>query len=133
MRRSAALFGAAAVFILVAVAAVGATLAARVALSHAAVGALVTLFVLFAAMARYERNRPASLKIGPDDLSLWNRDGKLIAQGAIAGCAQWGGWLLTLALVGDNGRSRPLLIAADMLPADIFRDLAVRARRAAQG
>jgi hypothetical protein len=127
------LSGAAAVFIAIAAAAVWTTLAARVALPHVAAAALVALAVLCTALARYDRRRPASLEIGPDGLAAWNRAGEPIARGRIAGGAQWRGWLLSIALVGDNGRSNTLLIAADMLGPEPFRELSVRARRAAHG
>ncbi|HEY3599510.1 MAG TPA: protein YgfX [Paraburkholderia sp.] len=132
MRRSALLYGASAGFILIAVAAVCTALVPHMAPAQLAVAALATLGVLCAALARDERSRPVALKSGPDGLLAWNRAGELIVQGRVAGGAQWSGWLLTLALVSDNGHSRTLLIAADMLPADLFRELAVQARRAGQ-
>ncbi|MEZ2351297.1 hypothetical protein [Caballeronia sp. RCC_10] len=50
---------------------------------------------------------------------------------SIIGCAQWSGRLLALTLSsGKNGR-RTLLVAADAVDSDTFRQLAVRARRAA--
>jgi hypothetical protein len=127
------LFGATVAFIVVAVAAVGTTLAAHFAFVDAAVAGLVTLAVLCTALAHSERCRPAALKIGPDGWSVWTRAGRRIAQGRVAGCAQWSGWLLSIALVGDNDRTHTLLIAADMLPPEPFRALAVEARRAAHG
>ena len=109
------LFGATAGFIALAVAAVCTTFAARFTLVDAAVAALVALAVLCTAFARYDRRRPASLKIGPDGLTIWNGAGRQIAQGRVAGCAQWSDSLLSIALVGDNGRTHTLLVAADML------------------
>ncbi|WP_459722737.1 hypothetical protein, partial [Paraburkholderia sp. 2C] len=100
---------------------------------HAAVAALATLAVLGLAWAHDARRRPVSLKIGPDGLTAWNRAGQRVAQGRIAGFAQWSGWLLSVALVSDNGRSRTLLVTADMLCSDHFRELSVQARRAAHG
>ncbi|MFC0398634.1 protein YgfX [Paraburkholderia rhizosphaerae] len=133
LRRSALLYCVSAVFILIAVAAVFTTLVARFAWPHAVVAALATLGMLGIALARDARRRPTSLKIGPDGLATSNRAGQSIAQGRIVGCAQWSGWLLSIALVGDNGRSRTLLVTADMLCSDHFRELAVQARRAAHG
>jgi hypothetical protein len=127
------LHGAVAGFVAVAAGAVGTTLAARVGLPHALLAALATCAVLGLAWLRAARRRPASLKIGPDGLTAWNRAGQAVAQGRIAGCAQWSGWLLAIALVGDNGRSRTLLFTADMLCSDLFRELSVQARRAAHG
>jgi hypothetical protein len=80
---------------------------------------------------RYERAQPVALKIGPDGLSAWSQAGILLAQGRIAGCSQWSGRLLVLALVPDQGRSRTLLLTADALPAPVFRELAVLGRRGA--
>jgi hypothetical protein len=133
LRRSALLHGVTAGFIAIAVAAVYAMLAARVALPHAVVAALATFAVLALAWATDARRRPVSLKIGPDGLTAWNRAGQPVAHGRIAGCAQWSDWLLSVALVGDNGRSRTLLLTADMLCSDLFRELSVQARRAAHG
>ncbi|MFC7629423.1 protein YgfX [Paraburkholderia humisilvae] len=133
LRRSALLYGVAAGFILVAAAAVFTTLASRTAWLHAAVAALTTLVVLSVVLVQDARRRPASLKIGSDTLTAWNRAGQPVAQGRIAGFAQWSGWLLSIALVGDNGRSRTLLVTADMLCSDHFRELSVQARRAAHG
>ena len=80
---------------------------------------------------RHERAQPAALKIGPDGLSAWGRAGKLLAQGRIAGCSQWSGRLLILALAaGSRGAPRTLLLAADALPAPVFRELSVLGRRA---
>ncbi|CAB3749113.1 hypothetical protein [Paraburkholderia solisilvae] len=133
LRRSALLHGAVAGFIAICVAAVGTTLAARVGLPHALLAALATCAALGLAWRRAARRRPASLKIGPDGLTAWNRAGEPVAQGRLAGCAQWSGWLLAIALVGDNGRSRTLLFTADMFCSDLFRELSVQARRAAHG
>jgi hypothetical protein len=133
LRRSALLFGATAGFIALAVAAVCTTFAARFTLVDAAAAALVTLAVLCTAFAHYDRRLPASLKIGPDGMTVWNGAGRQIAQGRVAGCAQWSGSLLSIALVGDNGRTHTLLVAADMLHPEPFRELAVEARRAAHG
>jgi hypothetical protein len=133
LRRSALLYGASAAFIAIAAAAVFTTLVSRVGWPHAALAALTMLAVLCLAWVHDARRRPASLKIGPDDLIAWNRAGQPIAQGRIAGFAQWSGSLLCVALVSDNGRSRTLLVSADMLCSDLFRELSVQARRAAHG
>ncbi|RKE34874.1 hypothetical protein B0G76_0903 [Paraburkholderia sp. BL23I1N1] len=91
-----------------------------------AVWALLTLHA-----AKHEHAQPVALKIGPDGLSAWNRTGGLLTQGRIAGCSQWSGRLLVLALVPDHGRPRTLLLAADALPAAVFRELALLGRRGA--
>jgi hypothetical protein len=74
---------------------------------------------------KHEYAQPVALKIGPDGLFAWDRAGSLLMQGRIAGCSQWSGRLLVLALAPDHGRSRTLLLAADALPAAVFRELAV--------
>ncbi|MFM0203925.1 hypothetical protein PQR53_29170 [Paraburkholderia fungorum] len=92
-----------------------------------AVWAFLTLCAI-----KHEHAQPVALKIGPDGLSVWNRTGSLLMQGRIAGCSQWSGRLLVLALAPDHGRSRTLLLAADALPAFVFRELAVLGRRGAR-
>jgi len=133
LRRSALVYGATAAFIAIAATAVFTTLMPRAGWVHAAVAVLTMLAVLCLAWAHDARRRPASLKIGPDGLTAWNRAGQPIAQGRIASFAQWSGWLLSVVLVSDNGRSRTLLVTADMLCSDHFRELSVLARRAAHG
>lgn len=91
-----------------------------------AVGALLSLCAV-----RHERAQPVALRIGRDELSAWDQAGKLLAQGRIAGCSQWSGRLLILALKPDAGRSSTLLLAADSLPISVFRELSVLGRRAA--
>ncbi|WP_321207435.1 protein YgfX [Paraburkholderia domus] len=87
--------------------------------------------LLMLCAVKHEHAQPVALKIGPDGLSAWSRGGNLLAQGRIAGCSQWSGRLLVLALMPDHGRSRTLLLAADALPASVFRELAVLGRRGA--
>jgi hypothetical protein len=53
------------------------------------------------------------------------------AQGRITGCSQWSDMLLMLSLANESGRAHRVLIAADMLAPDAFRELAVLARRSA--
>ncbi|MFL9916795.1 hypothetical protein PQR75_15670 [Paraburkholderia fungorum] len=91
-----------------------------------AVWALLTLCAV-----KHEHAQPVALKIGPHGLSAWNRAGSLLMHGRIAGCSQWSGRLLVLALAPDHGRSRTLLLPADALPASVFRELAVLGRRGA--
>jgi hypothetical protein len=131
LRRSAALHLTTAFFIVVAVAAVYTTLAAHFGIGHAACASLVIFAILSPAAFRHGRNQPGTLKIGPEGLSVWNRAGILRAQGNIVGCSQWSDSLLMLWLKDDSGRSHRLLLAADMLDRDVFLELAVLARRAA--
>ncbi|WP_408226113.1 MULTISPECIES: hypothetical protein [Paraburkholderia] len=80
---------------------------------------------------RHERAQPAALKIGQDELSVWGQGGNLLMQGRIAGCSQWSGRLLILAVQPEAGGASTLLITADALPAPVFRQLSVLGRRAA--
>jgi hypothetical protein len=91
-----------------------------------AVGALLTLCAL-----QHERAQPVALGIGRDEVSVWDRADTLLAHGRIAGCSQWSGRLLILALKPEAGRTTTLLLAADSLPAPVFRELSVLGRRAA--
>jgi hypothetical protein len=132
LRRSVALRGATIVFILIAVTAVQTSLAARLGAIQAAPATLAALAALLLGAWRHWRAEPGALKIGPDGLIVWNRAGQTLAQGRIAGCSQWSGRLLILALAEAGGRSRTLLIAADTLSAEAFRQLAVLGRRASR-
>ncbi len=91
---------------------------------------LAGVAVLLISAARYESAAPVELKIGAEGVSIWDSDGRLQAHGAIAGCSQWSGRLLILALTQSPGRTRTLVLAADALPAEAFRRLAVQGRRA---
>jgi hypothetical protein len=52
-------------------------------------------------------------------------------RGRFAGYTQWANRLLVIAVTPHGGaRAVPLLVAADALPAEAFRELAVRARHA---
>ena len=132
LRRSVVLRGLTVAFILIAVAAVQSCLAARFGALHAAPATLAVLASLMLGLWRHWRAEPGAIKIGPDSLTVWNRAGQMLAQGRIAGCSQWSGRLLILALADASGRSRALLIAADALCAEAFRELAVLGRRAAR-
>jgi hypothetical protein len=132
LRRSVTVRGATVAFILVALAAVQACLAGWLGALQAAPATLAVLASLMLGAWRHWRTEPGAIKIGPDGLTVWNRAGQMLAQGHIAGCSQWSGRLLILALADARGRSRALLIAADALCADAFRELAVLGRRAAR-
>nr|WP_121319009.1 protein YgfX [Paraburkholderia sp. RAU2J] len=120
-----------AIFVLVATSAVYTSVASHLAALQAvpltlAVGALLTLCAI-----RHARAQPVALRIAPDALSVWGRSGTLLAHGRIAGCSQWSGRLLVLTLKPEEGRTSTLLLAADSLPAPVFRELSVLGRRAA--
>jgi hypothetical protein len=120
--------GATLVCILIAVAAVQGTLAARLGALQALPAGLAVLIVLTLAARHCWRAEPGAIKIGPDGLAVWNVAGRLVAQGRITGCSQWSGRLLILALAGKRGRSQSLLIPVDALSTDAFRELAVLGR-----
>ena len=132
LRRSVTVRAATVTLILIASAAVQACLAARLGALHATPATLAVLASLMLGVWRNWRTEPGAVKIGPDGLTVWNRAGQMLAQGRIAGCSQWSGRLLILALADASGRSRAILIAADTLCADAFRELAVLGRRAAR-
>ncbi|PVY29665.1 hypothetical protein C7413_12549 [Paraburkholderia silvatlantica] len=82
------------------------------------------------AAAAWRRKQPIFLEIGSDFLAAYSRDGACIAAGRLAGASQWGAWLLAL-IVEQGARRATILVAADAIPAEAFRVLAVRARSAA--
>ncbi|WP_246089076.1 protein YgfX [Paraburkholderia guartelaensis] len=82
------------------------------------------------AAAAWRRKQPAFLEIGSDFLAAWSGDGACLAAGRLAGASQWGAWLLAL-VVEQGARRTTILVAADAIPAETFRMLAVRARSAA--
>ncbi|MEM5402324.1 protein YgfX [Paraburkholderia unamae] len=82
------------------------------------------------AAAAWRRKQPAFLEIGSDLLAAYSRDGACLAAGRLAGASQWGAWLLAL-VVEQGARRTTILVAADAVPAEVFRTLAVRARSAA--
>ncbi|MDR5737868.1 protein YgfX [Caballeronia sp. LZ016] len=130
MRPSRFVLAALGVFIAVAGAAVFECVAGRFGAFDGAVAALVALALLGVAAARWRRRQPVAIALHADGVTVWER-----ASGthylAIVGCAQWSGRLLALTLSAGKGRPRTLLVAADTVDSDTFRQLAVRARRAA--
>ncbi|SAK48649.1 lipoprotein [Caballeronia glebae] len=97
---------------------------------HAAVACAVTLAALGLASCRWMRAQPSAIGLLSDGLALWSRSGEM-RHTRIAGCAQWSGRLLALTLLDTRGRRESLLVAADSVDADTFRQLSVQARRAA--
>lgn len=82
------------------------------------------------ATAAWRRRQPRFIELdtqGANTLTIFAQDGTRVADGRLAGCAQWGGWLLVLA-VETAGRRRTLLVAADTVTRAAFRELAVRGR-----
>jgi hypothetical protein len=131
LRRSFAMRVALGVFVLTATSAAYTCIASHLGAWQAvpltlAVGALLMLCAI-----RHERAQPVALRIGRDELSAWGRAGTLLARGRVTGCVQWSDRLLVLALKPEQGRTSTLLLAADALPAPVFRELSVLGRRAA--
>lgn len=128
LRRSVAIWAALALFVVTATSAVFACLASHLGGWQAGPLTLAVWACLALGALRYGRAQPAALKLGADGLWVWSRTGALLAHGRIAGCSQWSGRLLILALMPERGRMRTVLLAADALPAPVFRELAVLGR-----
>ncbi|MBK3339471.1 hypothetical protein GA845_32395, partial [Burkholderia pseudomallei] len=81
------------------------------------------------------RHQPAALLIdaGAGVLAAFDRDGRRLARGQIAGCTQWSDLLVVLRVQGRGRRVTPLVIPADAVDAAVFRALCVLGRRAARG
>jgi hypothetical protein len=94
--------------------------------------ALCALAALALAAGRWERRRPAALRVVADGLVTWDRQElSMPRHWRVTGCAQWGAHLLALTLEPAHGRSQTLVIPADALDAGTFRQIAVMARRSA--
>jgi hypothetical protein len=131
MRPSRFLLGALAAFVGVAAAAVFECVLGRGGPFEASLAAFVCVAALGLAAVRWHRRQPAAIEGRNDSLMTWDRDGRA-SSWRITGCAQWGGRLLALTLIAENGTTRTLPIASDAIDPDTFRQLAVSARRAAQ-
>ncbi|KND61787.1 hypothetical protein BVER_05880 [Candidatus Burkholderia verschuerenii] len=97
----------------------------------ACVAAIACVAALGLGALRWMRRLPVAIDVHADTFTTWDRGGDA-RHWRIAGCAQWGGWLLALTLRAETGRTRTLLIAADSIDSDTFRQIAVSARRAAR-
>ena len=117
-------------------------LAPRLGAWQAAQLTLAVAALLALCAARHGAAQPAALQIALGEISAWNRAGALLARGRVVGCAQWSDRLLVLTVASERGRSRgpalrphgrarTMLLAADMLPPTVFRELSVLGRRAA--
>ncbi|MFT4064408.1 hypothetical protein [Paraburkholderia sp.] len=142
LRRSLALRVALGAFVLIATLAVYTCLAPHLGAWRAVPLTLAVAALLALCAARHDAAQPVALQIGRDEISAWNEAGTLLARGGVAGCAQWSGLLLVLALEPEGRRKRAqmrvprgcariLLLPADALPAAVFRELSVLGRRAA--
>ncbi|RKP52047.1 protein YgfX [Trinickia fusca] len=131
LRRSFILRALTFAFVAIASAAVHAVVAPRGGTVAALALALATCAALMLGWRCHERRQPAMLEIASSGIAAFDDAGRALLRGRIAGGAQWARWLLVLAVVPDSARRvMPLVLAADALPADIFRELAVRARHA---
>ena len=79
----------------------------------------------------WQRKQPVAFRLGADGITTWDRS-RIAHYRRITGCAQWSNQLLALTLLSADGRASHLLFAADAVERDVFRELAVRARRGAQ-
>ncbi|MDV2202422.1 hypothetical protein, partial [Burkholderia pseudomallei] len=96
---------------------------------------LAAALVALRARAACVRHQPAALLIdaGAGVLAAFDRDGRRLARGQIAGCTQWSDLLVVLRVQGRGRRVTPLVIPADAVDAAVFRALCVLGRRAARG
>jgi hypothetical protein len=129
MRPSRFLLAAMAVFIAVTGAAVFGCVLGHFGWFHAVVASSTSIAALSFAARRWWHAQPVAIESHADSLTTWSRSGEA-QHWRIVGCAQLGGRFLTLTLSSDQKRT--LLIAADSINPDVFRQLAVHARRAAQ-
>ena len=129
LRRSFFLRAALFAFALVCTCAVHVAFAPRAGAGPAAWFALATFAALALRVLAYERAQPASLALTPDGLVAFDALGRPARSGRIVGLLQWTRWLLVLRIAPHGpGRRWSLVVAADALPAEPFRELAVRAR-----
>ncbi len=77
--------------------------------------------------------RIVGIDAGAGVLAAFDRDGRRLARGQIAGCTQWSDLLVVLRVQGRGRRVTPLVIPADAVDAAVFRALCVLGRRAARG
>ncbi len=132
LSRSAAVRAATLAFALLAALAVHSIVMPRGGAAAAVALAAATFAALALAAVAHERRQPGALSLEPDGVAVYDRSGRMLLRGRIAGCAQWASLLLVIAVMPHGGmRAARLLVAADALPADAFRELAVRARHAA--
>jgi hypothetical protein len=94
--------------------------------------AAATFAALTLAAVAHERRRPAALSLEADGIAVYDASGRMSLRGRIAGCAQWASLILLIVVMPHDGtRASRVLVAADAVSADAFRELAVRARHAA--
>jgi hypothetical protein len=131
MRPSRFLRAALIAFTGVATTAVFQTVASRSTFFDATVFAIICAAALGLAARRWLRRQPVAIDFHADGLTTRTRQGDA-RHWRIVGCAQFGGRFLALTLSEANRRTNTLLIPADAIDSDTFRQLAVSARRAAR-
>ncbi|TAL95781.1 MAG: hypothetical protein EPN73_12535 [Paraburkholderia sp.] len=129
LRRSWAVRWAIAIFVAIATSATFSCLASRPGAGPALPPAFAVFILLTASARGWERAQPRWLRIGANGLWLWNARDAAPVQARITGCSQWSNRLLVLAIEGESGHLKPLLIAADAVPASVFLELSVLGRR----
>jgi hypothetical protein len=131
LRRSFFLRAALLVFGLLCASAVYVSLAPHAGGGPAGWFAVSTFAALLLRVLAYERAQPASLALTPDGIVACDAAGKPLRSGRIVGLLQWTHWLLVLRIAPHGpGQRWSLVVAADALPSEPFRELAVRARSA---
>ncbi|HEY1609160.1 MAG TPA: hypothetical protein VGG24_07825 [Paraburkholderia sp.] len=116
--------------LIVATAALWATLAPWIGGWHALPATLAFAAAGALRVASWHRAQPRVVEIGPDGIRAYSDNGARLAGGSLTGCSQWGTSLLVLAIGAARSR-RMLFIAADAVSSDALRELAVRGRCAA--
>lgn len=121
-------------FVPAAAAALGAGLAPFVGVTAAVVGAgVVALLLAVFAHSACTRCLPAKLRLDAGGgLAAFDRAGRLLAQGRVAGCLHWSDLLVVLAVRRNAGRTVSLVIPVDALDSRMFRVLSVLGRRASR-
>jgi hypothetical protein len=133
MQRSLLLRAATLAFALVCAVAVHTVTMPRAGAAAAAWFGAATFATLALIWGARERRQPAALEIAPDGITAFDLAGNAVLRGRIAGCVQWTQYLMIVAVAPhERGRTMSLVIAADALSGEAFRELAVRARHAAR-
>ncbi|KVE25328.1 hypothetical protein WS67_18860 [Burkholderia singularis] len=136
LRASAGLCAVMAIFVLTAATGVHASAAPLIGSWPAAMLSVVlAALIALRARALCARRQPAALRIdaGAGLLTAFDRNGRLLAQGRVAGFTQWSDLLVVLTVQGRGRRAARLVIPADALAAPVFRALCVLGRRAMRG
>jgi hypothetical protein len=131
VRPSRFLIGALLVFIGIAGASVFQCAFAHFGVTHGCIAAIACITALLSAAHGWMRCQPVAIDAHADSVTTWDRMGGS-RHWRIVGCAQFGARLLALSLCSGRKGTRSLLIAADSVDPETFRQLAVSSRRAAR-